>query len=102
MRALRGLAEAAEAPRPGEVAGGPGRLSRALGIDRALDGARLDRPPLWIAAGEAVPPEGVATGPRIGVAYAGEAAAWPLRFAVRGHPHVSRPAPWREAGRARR
>jgi 3-methyladenine DNA glycosylase Mpg len=36
----------------------------------------------------------VAVGPRIGVAYAGEAAAWPLRFALRGNPHVSRPWPW--------
>jgi hypothetical protein len=33
----------------------------------------------------------VARGPRVGVDYAGEAAAWPLRFAIRGNPHVSRP-----------
>ena len=32
-----------------------------------------------------------AAGPRIGVDYAGEAATWPLRFAERGNPHVSRP-----------
>jgi len=38
-----------------------------------------------------VPPAHVATGPRIGVGYAGEAAAWPLRFAEAGNPHVSRP-----------
>jgi DNA-3-methyladenine glycosylase len=96
MRALRGLVEISRPARPGELAGGPGRLCQALAIDRALDGVPLDRPPLWIAAGEAVADEAVAVGPRIGVAYAGEAAAWPLRFAVRGNPHVSRPVPWGE------
>ena len=78
-------------PRPGDLAGGPGKLCQALGVDRALDGVRLDRPPLSITAGEPVAEADVAAGPRIGVDYAGEAAAWPLRFAVRGHRHVSKP-----------
>lgn len=78
-------------PRPGDLAGGPGKLCQALGVDRSLDGVLLDRPPLFITRGEPVPDEGVAAGPRIGVDYAGEAAAWPLRFAVRGNLHVSKP-----------
>jgi len=78
-------------PRPGDLAGGPGKLCQALAVDRACDGVRLDRGPLRLTAGEPVAPGQVATGPRIGVAYAGEAAAWPLRFAVAGNPHVSRP-----------
>ena len=81
----------ARRPRSGDLAGGPGKLCQALAIDRALDGARLDRPPLLITRGDPVPDETVATGPRIGVDYAGEAAAWPLRFMVRGCGHVSRP-----------
>ncbi len=80
-------------PRPGDLAGGPGKLCQALAVDRALDGARLDRPPLWIAAGEPLADAEVAAGPRVGVDYAGEAAAWPLRFAARGNRHVSRPRP---------
>ena len=80
-------------PRPGDLAGGPGKLCQALGVDRACDGARLDRGPLRLAAGEPVAPALQAVGPRIGVDYAGEAAAWPLRFAVAGNPHVSRPRP---------
>lgn len=92
MRALRGLAgERGRRVRPGDVAGGPGRLCHALGVDRAFDGVPLYRGPLRILSGEPVPDAAVATGPRIGVAYAGEAAAWPLRFAVAGNPHVSRP-----------
>ena len=78
-------------PRPGDLAGGPGKLCQALGIDKALDGVLLDRPPLAITAGEPVAGADVAAGPRIGVDYAGEAAAWPLRFAMRGHRHVSKP-----------
>jgi DNA-3-methyladenine glycosylase len=64
-----------------------------LGIDRSLDGVLLDRSPLFLTRGEPVSEESVAAGPRIGVDYAGEAAAWPLRFAVRGNGHVSRPRP---------
>lgn len=77
--------------RPGDVAGGPGKLCRALGIDRGLDGVRLDRGELVITAGRPVAGTAIATGPRIGIDYAGEAAAWPLRFAEAGNPHVSRP-----------
>ncbi|HEV8630484.1 MAG TPA: DNA-3-methyladenine glycosylase [Thermoanaerobaculia bacterium] len=88
MRARRRLADRV---RPGDVAGGPGKLCQALGIDRALDGVPLTGPELWIAAGEPLRRRQIASGPRIGVAYAGEAAAWPLRFAAAGNPHVSRP-----------
>lgn len=78
-------------PRPGDLAGGPGKLCQALAVDRALDGVTLARGPLRLTAGEPVEAERIAVGPRIGVAYAGEAAAWPLRFAVAGDPDVSRP-----------
>ena len=80
-------------PRPGDLAGGPGKLCQALAVDRALDAAPLDRPPLYLTAGEPLADAEVAAGPRVGVDYAGEAAAWPLRFTVRGNRHVSRPRP---------
>lgn len=79
--------------RPGDLAGGPGKICQALAIGRELDGAFLDRRPLYIARGEPVAAAEVVAGPRIGVDYAGEAAEWPLRFSVRGNPHVSRPRP---------
>ena len=81
------------APRPGDLAGGPGKLCQALAVGRDLDGVLLDRPPLYITRGEPVPEDEIVAGPRIGVDYAGEAAAWPLRFTVRGHRHVSKPWP---------
>jgi DNA-3-methyladenine glycosylase len=79
--------------RPGDAAGGPGKLCQALAIDRGLDGVFLNREPLRITQGDPVTPDEVVAGPRIGVDYAGEHAAWPLRFAIRGNPHVSKPRP---------
>lgn len=80
-------------PRPGDLAGGPGKICQALAIGRDLDGVRLDLPPLSIAKGEPVADGEIVASPRIGVDYAGEAALWPLRFSVRGHRHVSKPWP---------
>ncbi len=58
---------------------GPGRLTRLLGIDRRLLGARLDAPPLTLHPGR--PPERILALKRIGVEYAGpEWADAPLRF----------------------
>lgn len=79
----------------GVVAGGPGKLCRAMEITRRLNGSPLDRGELTICRGETLPPHSVAVGARVGVDYAGAAADWPLRFAEKGNPHVSRPHPWR-------
>jgi DNA-3-methyladenine glycosylase len=83
----------ARTPRPGDLAGGPGKLCQALAVGRELDGVLLSRPPLRVAAGEPAAPEEIVASPRIGVDYAGDAALWPLRFSLRGNPHVSRPRP---------
>lgn len=63
---------------------GPGRLTRALGIDRAFDGAVAEpRSGLWFeASGIVVPGRLVERTPRIGVGYAGAWAEKPLRFVV--------------------
>lgn len=90
LRRLRGLRE--RPVRPGDLAGGPGKLCQALAIDRTLDGVPLDRGELRITEGVPVADDGIVAGPRVGVGYAGDAARWPLRFAVRDNPHVSRPA----------
>lgn len=87
MAALRGLARP---PRPGDLAGGPGKLCRALAVDRAFDGAPLYRGALTVTAGEPAAAGEITAGARVGVDYAGAHAAWPLRFALRGNPHVSR------------
>ena len=70
------------------LAAGPGNLAQALGVDRRLDGASLLDGPVRIEAGPR--PAQVSWGPRIGVAYAGDWAARPLRAWITGDPHVSR------------
>jgi DNA-3-methyladenine glycosylase len=73
------------------AASGPGKLARLFGIDRALDGAPLLGPDLWLEEGSPVPDRAVARTPRIGVDYAGAWAARRLRFILEGHPSVSGP-----------
>src|SRR5262245_9463578 len=69
---------------------GPGRICKELAIDRRLNGAELAPPELWLEAGQAV--GAIASGPRIGVDYAGEWAARPWRFWIPGNRSVSRGA----------
>ena len=69
---------------------GPGRICKELAIDRRLNGAPLAPPQLWFEAGP--PVDAIASGPRIGVEYAGEWAARPWRFWIPGSRSVSRGA----------
>lgn len=67
---------------------GPGKLARAMGLDMSLNRTDLREEPLFIVPAPQV--GDIATGPRVGVDYAGEWASRPWRFAVRGNPHVSK------------
>jgi DNA-3-methyladenine glycosylase len=69
---------------------GPGRLCRALAIDRRRNGHDLVSPDLFFAAPGRSRPLEVVAAPRVGVAYAGEWADRPLRFYVAGSPFVSK------------
>lgn len=67
---------------------GPGRLSQALGITRALNGHALAEAPFrLLAAGQ---PAEVIGGPRIGIS---KAVDLPWRFGVAGSRFLSRPFP---------
>ncbi len=70
-------------------ANGPGRLCRALGINRRHNGLDLTQGALYLAARPG-PVGPVVAAPRIGVAYAGVWAHKPWRFYVRDSPSVSR------------
>jgi DNA-3-methyladenine glycosylase len=69
---------------------GPGKLCRAMRITRTHNRLDLTGSELFIEEGTPVSPRKVERGPRIGVDYAGEWAHEPLRFFLRGDPHVSR------------
>jgi DNA-3-methyladenine glycosylase len=68
---------------------GPGKLCRALSVDRRLNGADLCSSELFIAP-PIRPVPVLARGPRVGVAYAKGWARRRLRFWERGSPFVSR------------
>jgi DNA-3-methyladenine glycosylase len=70
---------------------GPGRLTRALGITRAHDGADLTSAGLFVAPRLAR--VRVHRGPRVGVAYAGAVADEPWRFYDATSRDVTKPPP---------
>ena len=84
--------ELARDRRPGssdrDLARGPARLTRALGVDREQDGVDVTRPgsPVRVRAGAAVPYADIRWGPRVGIR---EAAELPWRAWVAGEPSVS-------------
>ncbi|HTM23132.1 MAG TPA: DNA-3-methyladenine glycosylase [Kofleriaceae bacterium] len=87
---IRALAPDRGLPDDPRVARGPGKLTRALGIDRSHSAVDLTAgPDLYITDGVRIAAAAVATGPRIGVDYAGPWAREPLRFWVRDHASVS-------------
>jgi DNA-3-methyladenine glycosylase len=88
---VRALEPIAGVPGGPQAARGPGKLCRALGIDRRLNGSDLTcGGELGIGPGRRVLASAIARGPRVGVDYAGRWAAAPLRFWIAGHPAVSR------------
>ena len=72
-------------------ASGPGRLSRALQIDRRHNGWDLTGDRLFIASDPDPRLFQVVRRPRVGVGYAGEWARRLLRYYIKGHPNVSCP-----------
>jgi DNA-3-methyladenine glycosylase len=74
-----------------ELTNGPGKLCRALGIDGSHNGEDLTGKRIWVEeTGARFGTEEIASGPRVGIDYAGEDALKPWRFWVRGNEFVSR------------
>ena len=76
------------ARKPEQLCSGPGKLTLAMQITRALNGAPVTSGELTVHADPGCPPFETAVSPRIGIT---ECADWPLRFYVAGSPYVSRP-----------
>ena len=88
---LDAAGEAQRAPRPAarkpeDLASGPGKLTLAMGITRALNGASLAAPPFELLAPEDAVE--LVAGPRIGISKAMEV---PWRFGLAGSRFVSKP-----------
>jgi DNA-3-methyladenine glycosylase len=69
------------------VSNGPGKLCQALGIDLALNGHDLHRPPLILEQGGLRANESISQSPRIGISKATDLLR---RFHIAGNPFVSR------------
>jgi DNA-3-methyladenine glycosylase len=69
---------------------GPAKLTEALGITLAANGADLTRGRLTIAAPSRRECFTVAIGSRVGITRSTD---WPLRFSIRENRYVSRPRP---------
>jgi DNA-3-methyladenine glycosylase len=89
MADKRGIAESAR--RGGwttRIGSGPGKVTRALGLDGSHYGLRLwESPSTYLCHGE---PLAVVRTPRINVDYAGDWAKRPWRFVAKGSAHASR------------
>lgn len=72
----------AKAKRIEDLASGPGKLTQAMSITRALNGTSLITGPLRVRRLRHEPPFDVEVGPRIGIRHCAD---WPLRFVVKPH-----------------
>lgn len=80
------------AKRDTDLCSGPGKLCQALRIDRSLDGLDLatdERLRVELARRRALPADRIVVAARVGIDYAGAWKDKPLRFFLRGNPHVS-------------
>lgn len=86
MKVRRGLLKS-----PFQLTAGPGKLTKALGIDRKLNGKLLVDDEVWIEdVGEKVSKNSIVASPRIGIDYAGDDALLPWRFYLKENPWVSK------------
>lgn len=86
MKKRRGLLK-----NPFHLTSGPGKLSRALGIDRSFNGKSLLNDEVWIEdLGKKIAKTDIDASPRIGIDYAGEDALLPWRFTIKNNRWVSK------------
>lgn len=71
-----------------ELTNGPGKLTKAMGINMEDYGGHFTKSPLFIAEGYS--PVSISTGARIGIGNSGEARDYPYRFWISGNEYVSR------------
>lgn len=76
---------------PYHLTSGPGKLTRALGIDRTYNGMNLMGDEVWIeSSGISISQKNIHVSKRIGIDYAGSDANLPWRFTIRDNPWISK------------
>jgi DNA-3-methyladenine glycosylase len=74
---------------PFNIASGPGKLARALGVTLNENGCDLTENSIYIS-GPAISQSQIFTSPRIGIGNRGHKKLW--RFVLNGNPHISKPS----------
>jgi len=73
------------------ITSGPGKLAKALGIDRTWDGEWLTGGDVWVEdPGTKIASNKIVATSRVGIDYAGEDALLPWRFYLKDNPWISR------------
>lgn len=73
------------------ITSGPGKLTKAMGIDRKLNGEELNKNKIWIEdKGIKIKPSAIVHSQRIGIDYAGDDALLPWRFTIRENKWISK------------
>ncbi|MBK5259782.1 MAG: DNA-3-methyladenine glycosylase [Thermoanaerobaculia bacterium] len=79
-----------KAKRDFDLMNGPGKICKAMSIDRTFDGESLAGSRLYLTGRDSeVPDDSIGVTPRIGIDGAGDAKLWPLRFIIRGNRYVT-------------
>lgn len=80
-----------ELKNPYHLTSGPGKLTKALGINRTFNGKYLLNTDVWIEdLGVIVKNKDIIASKRIGIDYAGEDAALPWRFTIKDNTWISK------------
>lgn len=91
VEGLTTMQQRSGATKAARITSGPGKLTRALGIDRNHNGLPLNSKQLWLEdVGRKVKLTEIKAGPRIGIDYAGEDALLPWRFTLKDNEWVSK------------
>jgi len=86
------MLERTQAKSPAKITSGPGKLTKALGIDRKMNAKYLLEDEIWVDdTGIKIARNKIVASPRIGIDYAGEDAKLPWRFFVKDNSWVSKP-----------
>jgi len=76
---------------PRRLTSGPGKLTKALGIDRSFNGKKLNGHEIWIEdQNNRIKPREIQSAKRIGIDYAGVDALLPWRFFLKNSGWVSK------------
>ena len=95
LEPIKGLKEMkkrrGELHNPFHLTSGPGKLTKAMGIDRTFNGKFLLNRDVWIEdIGEVVKSSHIVASERVGIDYAGEDAKLPWRFLIKGNEWISK------------